>query len=234
MLRTHSPTTVAPPFSRYSHGIEVPASARWLHISGQVGVAPDGTVRQGAEAQIEQTWRNLLAILESAGMGPRDLVKVTTFDRSCQPADLARGPRTHAAGRRAREHAPDRQWLGARGVAGRDRGDRRRELEPIGLARVGAPWPATIGGRRKVARRPAGPEKLPRCRRRSPALHRGGRRAAGAAAARLCRRRRPQLAPARHHQGVARPIPGDHSRSARSRPERQATRPRRLRPKAGR
>src|SRR5918994_6341220 len=79
MLRTHSPTTVAPPFSRYSHGVEVPASARWLHISGQVGVAPDGTVRQGAEAQIEQTWRNLLAILESAGMGPRDLVKVTTF-----------------------------------------------------------------------------------------------------------------------------------------------------------
>jgi enamine deaminase RidA (YjgF/YER057c/UK114 family) len=49
-----------------------------------VGVAPDGTLRQGAEAQIEQAWRNLLAVLESAGMGPHDLVKVTTFliDRS--------------------------------------------------------------------------------------------------------------------------------------------------------
>jgi 2-iminobutanoate/2-iminopropanoate deaminase len=79
MLRLHNPDAVAPPFSRYSHGVEVPASARWLHVSGQVGVAPDGTVRQGAEAQIEQAWRNLLAILDSAGMGPRDLVKVTTF-----------------------------------------------------------------------------------------------------------------------------------------------------------
>jgi enamine deaminase RidA (YjgF/YER057c/UK114 family) len=53
--------------------------ARWLHVSGQVGVAPDGTVRHGAEAQIEQAWRNLLAILESAGMGSRDLIKVNTF-----------------------------------------------------------------------------------------------------------------------------------------------------------
>ena len=79
MLKMHNPGAVAPPFSRYSHGVEAPASARWLYMSGQVGVAPDGTVRQGAEAQIEQTWRNLLAILESAGMGPRDLVKVTTF-----------------------------------------------------------------------------------------------------------------------------------------------------------
>jgi enamine deaminase RidA (YjgF/YER057c/UK114 family) len=79
MLKTHNPSTVAPPFSRYSHGVEAPAVARWLHVSGQVGVAPDGTVRHGAEAQIEQAWRNLLAILESAGMGSRDLIKVNTF-----------------------------------------------------------------------------------------------------------------------------------------------------------
>jgi enamine deaminase RidA (YjgF/YER057c/UK114 family) len=79
MPKTHNPSTVAPPFSRYSHGVEAPAVARWLHVSGQVGVAPDGTVRHGAEAQIEQAWRNLLAILESAGMGSRDLIKVNTF-----------------------------------------------------------------------------------------------------------------------------------------------------------
>jgi enamine deaminase RidA (YjgF/YER057c/UK114 family) len=79
MLKAHNPRTVAAPFSRYSHGVEAPAAARWLHISGQVGVAPDGTVRHGAEAQIEQAWRNVLAILETAGMRPRDLVNVTTF-----------------------------------------------------------------------------------------------------------------------------------------------------------
>jgi 2-iminobutanoate/2-iminopropanoate deaminase len=87
MLKHQNPKTVAPPFSRYSHGVEAPASARWLYVSGQVGVTPEGKVLDGAEAQIEQAWRNVLSVLEAAGMGPRDLVKVTTFllDR----ADLA-------------------------------------------------------------------------------------------------------------------------------------------------
>ena len=75
MLTQHCPATVAPPFSRYSHGVEAPASARWLHISGQVGVTLEGKVADGAEAQIEQAWRNVLSVLAAAGMGPRDLVK---------------------------------------------------------------------------------------------------------------------------------------------------------------
>ena len=79
MLKQHTPSTVAPPFSRYSHGIEAPAGARWLHVSGQVGVTPESKFADGAEAQIEQAWRNVLSALEAAGMGPRDLVKVTTF-----------------------------------------------------------------------------------------------------------------------------------------------------------
>ena len=57
----------------------MPASARWLHISGQVGVKPDGRLAEGAEAQMEQAWRNLFAILEAAGMTRQDLVKVTAF-----------------------------------------------------------------------------------------------------------------------------------------------------------
>jgi 2-iminobutanoate/2-iminopropanoate deaminase len=79
MLETYNPQTVAPPFSRYSHGVEATAGARWLYISGQVGVTPEGKVAEGAAAQIEQAWRNVLSVLEAAGMGPRDLVKVTTF-----------------------------------------------------------------------------------------------------------------------------------------------------------
>jgi enamine deaminase RidA (YjgF/YER057c/UK114 family) len=79
MLKRHNPKAVAPPFSRYSHGVEAAAAARWLHISGQVGVTPEGKIAAGAEAQIEQAWRNVLGVLKAAGMGPRDLVKVTTF-----------------------------------------------------------------------------------------------------------------------------------------------------------
>jgi enamine deaminase RidA (YjgF/YER057c/UK114 family) len=79
MLKRHNPATIAAPFSRYSHGVEAPAKARWLVISGQVGVTPEGEVLMDARAQIEQAWRNVLNVLQAAGMGPHDLVKVTIF-----------------------------------------------------------------------------------------------------------------------------------------------------------
>jgi enamine deaminase RidA (YjgF/YER057c/UK114 family) len=61
MLKHYKPDNVAPPFSRYSHAVEAPAAARWLHVSGQIGVKPDGTVAAGAEAQLEQARRNIFA-----------------------------------------------------------------------------------------------------------------------------------------------------------------------------
>ena len=79
MLDKHNPNTIAAAFSSYSLGVEAPAQARWLHVSGQVGVAPDGALAQGAEAQLGTAFRNILAILNSAGMGPHDVVKVTVF-----------------------------------------------------------------------------------------------------------------------------------------------------------
>lgn len=88
MVKAYNPGTIAPPFSRYSHGVEAPAGARWLYISGQIGVRPDGTVPDSAEAQMEQAWRNIFAILEAAGMTKRDLVKTTTF-LTAHAADLA-------------------------------------------------------------------------------------------------------------------------------------------------
>ena len=79
MLKHHKPLGIAPPFSAYSHGVEVAAGARWLHISGQVGITPEGEVPADLEAQTEQAWRNVLAVLAAADMGPQDLVKVTGY-----------------------------------------------------------------------------------------------------------------------------------------------------------
>ncbi len=79
MLAKHNPSTITAAFSSYSLGVEAPAQARWLYLSGQVGVAPDGSLAEGPEAQLETAFRNLLAILGSAGMGPHDLVKITVF-----------------------------------------------------------------------------------------------------------------------------------------------------------
>ena len=88
MLAKHNPNTIAAAFSSYSLGVEAPAQARWLHVSGQIGVAPDGALAEGPEAQMETAFRNLLAILNSAGMGPHDLVKVTVF--LTRPEDVGR------------------------------------------------------------------------------------------------------------------------------------------------
>jgi enamine deaminase RidA (YjgF/YER057c/UK114 family) len=63
----------------YSHGIEVPPNARWLHISGQIGIGPDGKMKDGIEAQTQQVWENIKAVLAAAGMGLENLVKITTY-----------------------------------------------------------------------------------------------------------------------------------------------------------
>lgn len=74
-----NPDTVAKPASNYSHGIVHPAGAERLVISGQVGLAPDGTMADGVEAQAEQAWRNILNILAAAGFSRENLVRATTY-----------------------------------------------------------------------------------------------------------------------------------------------------------
>ncbi len=79
MIKHYNPADVAPPFSNYSHGAEAPGDARWLHLSGQIGITADGTLLEGFEAQATQAWKNIRAILADAGMGPADIVKVNVF-----------------------------------------------------------------------------------------------------------------------------------------------------------
>lgn len=93
-----NPGTVAKPGSAYSHAIEVAPGARWLHISGQVGVSPDGRTASGAEAQAEACWANIRAILADAGMGLEDLVKVTTYLVSAGDVAVARTVRDRNIG----------------------------------------------------------------------------------------------------------------------------------------
>jgi 2-iminobutanoate/2-iminopropanoate deaminase len=70
---------VAQKIGTYSDGVEAPASAKWVFTAGTPGLMPDGTYPQGITAQAEQAWKNVLAILAEAGMGVRDLVKVTHY-----------------------------------------------------------------------------------------------------------------------------------------------------------
>jgi 2-iminobutanoate/2-iminopropanoate deaminase len=70
---------VARQIGAYSDGVEAPASARWVFTAGTPGIMPDGSYPQGITAQAEQAWKNILAILAEAGMGVKDLVKVTHY-----------------------------------------------------------------------------------------------------------------------------------------------------------
>ena len=80
MNRAYNPSDVAPPpGGSYSHGVEVPANARFLYMAGQVGRAPDGTIPDGIEAQTEQAWKNMVSILKGAGMGVEDLIRVNVL-----------------------------------------------------------------------------------------------------------------------------------------------------------
>lgn len=79
MFTHHSPATISAPASAYSHGVSAPANARWLHISGQIAINPDGTIVDGGEAQMQLCWERIFAILEDAGMNKENLVKVTAY-----------------------------------------------------------------------------------------------------------------------------------------------------------
>lgn len=79
MPRFFNPSTIREPMNRYSHGAEVRAGSRLIYLAGQAGVAPDGTIPEDFETQTENTFRNIEAILNDAGMGLENIIKATTF-----------------------------------------------------------------------------------------------------------------------------------------------------------
>jgi len=79
MTRSLNPQSIRAPFARYSHGVEVPAGAKLVFCSGQLGALPDGTIPEGAEAQAEQCFRNIAAILAEAGLQLSDIVRINAY-----------------------------------------------------------------------------------------------------------------------------------------------------------
>jgi len=86
IIRPINPNSIA-----HAGACEVAAGSRLLFISGQVPEQSDGSVPDGFEAQCEQAWRNVIAVLAAAGLGVEHLVKINTFltDRSQVVANRA-------------------------------------------------------------------------------------------------------------------------------------------------
>jgi len=69
-----APPAVGP----YSHAV---AANGFLYVSGQIPLAPDGSgpVRGSLEVEAERAFENLKLILEGAGVGFDDVVKMTVY-----------------------------------------------------------------------------------------------------------------------------------------------------------
>jgi 2-iminobutanoate/2-iminopropanoate deaminase len=77
---------IASQIGKYSDAIEVTHPGRLLFISGTPGLTSAGDLSTDFEQQAEQAWRNVLQLLERAGMGPQNLVKIVQY--LVRPADL--------------------------------------------------------------------------------------------------------------------------------------------------
>ena len=73
-----NPAAVRAP-AGYTHAIQITGDYRRLIISGQVGLALDGSVPSSGEGQIAQAFANLRAILTENGMTVENIVKTTAF-----------------------------------------------------------------------------------------------------------------------------------------------------------
>jgi enamine deaminase RidA (YjgF/YER057c/UK114 family) len=63
---------------------------RLLFLSGTPGLTPDGHLPETFEGQAEQAWKNVIALLKQAGMGPEHLVKISQY--LVRPEDIALYP----------------------------------------------------------------------------------------------------------------------------------------------
>jgi enamine deaminase RidA (YjgF/YER057c/UK114 family) len=81
-----NPPGVHAPAGQYSHVATVATGSELLFIAGQVGVGPDGELRQGFEAQVRAAFENLLALLAAKGLSPANLVRLNYYLTSSDQA----------------------------------------------------------------------------------------------------------------------------------------------------
>lgn len=73
------PDDIAAPAANYAHAVLSEHPSRWLHTSGVVPVAADGSVPADIGAQARVVWANIAAMLRDAHMEPGHVVSVTTY-----------------------------------------------------------------------------------------------------------------------------------------------------------
>jgi enamine deaminase RidA (YjgF/YER057c/UK114 family) len=78
VVRT-TPTTLARPVGSYSHITIVPKNANIYTFSGQIGTDKEGIIPTDFNAQVDNTFGNINALLSSQGLGEEDVIKVNIW-----------------------------------------------------------------------------------------------------------------------------------------------------------
>ena len=112
--RFYDPQNVSTRIIPYSHGAEVEAGSTLLFMAGQVGRSvPGGEILPDFEAQVRQTYANIEAVLDGAGMDLTNLVKMTTYLTDRKNLEAMREIRREILG----DHKPAHTLVIAAGLA---------------------------------------------------------------------------------------------------------------------
>jgi 2-iminobutanoate/2-iminopropanoate deaminase len=74
-----NPSTIGAPAAAYSLGVRSTAGSEFLHTSGIVATAADGSVPEELREQAEAIWFALNEILVAAGFSVPDVISYTTY-----------------------------------------------------------------------------------------------------------------------------------------------------------
>lgn len=98
---THNPTAgVYPATADYVHALEVRSPARFLFVSGTMGLDARGVAGRTLDEQLDLIWSNIRAILASAGMTAANIVRLTSYLRDAAFAEANAAARLRALGER--------------------------------------------------------------------------------------------------------------------------------------
>ena len=62
MLTRQSPAAIVPPSYAYYHGVVAESATRWLHVFGQIGLKPGGSLAGDTEVRMKACWPHISLI----------------------------------------------------------------------------------------------------------------------------------------------------------------------------
>jgi len=74
-----NPSTLAAPVGRYSHVTVVPKGANLYTFSGQIGTDAMGNIPDTFNAQVQNTFMNIIQVLASQNLQAEDVIKVNIW-----------------------------------------------------------------------------------------------------------------------------------------------------------